>query len=170
MRLFIACALVAACGTELPRSGNPGPEPDASLPGTTQPDGTVMTSGDAGPDAGTLTICQQAAQHSDLTWIQDNVFSASCALSHCHTVDNQAGGLVLQTGMSRDELVNRPATTQSGWVRVVPGQPAQSYLLVAIGGAAGPMPPGGTMPIGAPVLCTEKIDAIRRWIAGGAQP
>ena len=159
MRLAPALfVVVCACGTEPTRS-----EPDASM--------SPSTASDARIDAAMLTICEQAAQHSDLTWIQDNVFSASCALSRCHAEDNQAGGLVLATGMSRDYLVNRPSTVQSGWMRVVPGDPAHSYLLVAVGGEPGTPPEGSVMPWGGlPMLCSQELDALQRWVAAGANP
>lgn len=160
MRLAaVLFVLVSACGTEPPRS-------------ETAPDAAVVSMPDApaGSDA-PLTICQQAAQHADLTWIQDNVFSSTCALAQCHAEDNQAGGLVLATGMSHDYLVNRPSTVQSGMMRVIPGDPDHSYLLVAIGGASGTPPEGTVMPWGGlPTLCGEEIDAIRRWVAAGATP
>jgi hypothetical protein len=163
MRLYVALALVAACGTEPTRSD---PNPDAAVQGSS--DGSVST---GGPDGGhTPTICEQAAQHSDLTFIQDNVFTVSCATEHCHASDSQAGGLVLSKGMARDELVNRSAELASGWTRVVPGDPAHSYLMVAIGGASGPLPNGVRMPAGAPMLCGEEIGAIGRWIGAGANP
>src|SRR5690348_5510539 len=100
MRLYVALALVAACGTEPTRSD---PGTDAAVPGSS--DGTMSS----GPDGGmALSICAQAAQHSDLTFIQDNVFTTTCAVAHCHATDAQSGGLVLAQGMARDELVNRP--------------------------------------------------------------
>ncbi len=169
MRLYVALALVTACGTELPRSGTPDPRPDAGMAGGG--DGTVNTAGDAGTDGAPLTICEQAAQHSDLTWIQDNVFSSTCALSHCHSSDSQAGGLVLSQGMARDSLVNKPSTVQSGWMRVLPGDPAHSYLLVAVGAEPGTPPEGSTMPWGGlPMLCSQELDALKRWITAGANP
>jgi hypothetical protein len=138
------------------------------------PDGTDPTSPDAatgstgvGPDA-QQSICEQATMHADLTFIQDNVFSATCARSTCHTSTNQAGGLVLEQGMAHDNLVGKASTQHAGWMRVVAGQPDMSYLLVAIGGADGP--DRGTMPWAMPMLCQEKIEAIRRWIAAGANP
>lgn len=132
--------------------------------------GTVNTAGDAGTDGGSLTICEQAAQHSDLTFIQDDVFTPSCAVAHCHNADTQAGGLVLAKGMARDQLVNRPSELASGWTRVVPGDPAHSYLVVAIGGTSGPLPNGVMMPAGAQMLCSQEIAAIEAWITAGASP
>jgi hypothetical protein len=116
------------------------------------------------------TICEQAASHDDLTFIQDNVFTTTCAVAHCHASDSQAGGLILSQGMARDELVNRASELASGWTRVVPGDPTHSYLMVAIGGQDGPLPNGVMMPAGAPMLCAQEIGAIQRWIAAGANP
>jgi len=173
MRFSVVLVLAAACGTEPTRSG---PAPDASM-GTTDGDGTMNTGGGSdggggGSDGGTaLTICEQAAQHSDLTFIQDNVFTSTCALAHCHDENSQSAGLVLAKGMARDSLVNRASTVQSGWMRVVPGDPAHSYLAVAIGGEPGTPPEGSYMPWGgAPMLCSQELDAINRWIAAGANP
>ena len=157
MRLAaVLFVLVSACGTEPSR-------PDIA------PDAAVVSMPDA-PGA-PLTVCQQATQHSDLAWIQDNVFSSTCARAQCHASNNQAGGLVLETGMSHDYLVNRPSTVQTGMMRVLPGDADHSYLLVAIGGASGTPPEGTVMPWGGlPMLCGEEIDAIRRWVNAGANP
>lgn len=156
MRLAVAFLLIAACETEPTRSASP--------------DAAPATSDDAGTDA-TLSICDQAAQHSDLAWIQTNVFSASCARSNCHVTGNEAGGLILEAGKSHDYLVNMPSTVDHGMMRVLPGDPTQSYLLVALGGEPG-MPPDGTvMPWGGlPMLCAQEVDAIKRWVAAGANP
>lgn len=156
MRLAaVLFVLVSACGTEPSRSDI---APDAA--GVSMPDA-----------AASLTVCQQATQHSDLAWIQDNVFSATCARAQCHASNNQAGGLVLEAGMAHDYLVNRPSTVQTTMMRVLPGDPANSYLLIAIGGEPGNPPEGTVMPWGGlPMLCIEEIDAIRRWVAAGANP
>jgi hypothetical protein len=99
------------------------------------------------------------------------VFSATCARAQCHASNNQAGGLVLEAGMAHDYLVNRPSTVQTTMMRVLPGDPANSYLLIAIGGEPGNPPEGTVMPWGGlPMLCIEEIDAIRRWVAAGANP
>lgn len=157
MRLAVAFVFVAACGTEPTRSS----APDAGSP-----------MNNTGPDAA-LSVCDEAAQHSDLAWIQTNVFNASCARSNCHVTGNEAGGLILEAGMSHDYLVNKPSTTMmgNGMMRVLPGQPTQSYLLVALGGEPGSPPEGTVMPWGGlPMLCAPEIDAIKRWVAAGANP
>ncbi|CAN5162245.1 hypothetical protein BH11MYX1_BH11MYX1_22810 [soil metagenome] len=114
--------------------------------------------------------CAEATTHADLAWIQANVFDKSCVFSGCHTgTAASAGHLNLTAGMSAANLVGVAAQTQPGWQRVVAGDPAASYLLVALGQVAGPMPAGGYMPLGGSALCTEKLDAIERWITAGAQ-
>lgn len=135
-------------------------------------EGDDDTTGDDTPDAAPASpSCQEATTHADLAWIQDNIFSKSCAFSGCHkgTAVN-AGSLSLEKGVSHDALVGKPATTKSGMTRVAVGMPAASYLLIAMGGEPGPMPSGGLMPQGQPKLCPEKLDAVKRWIEGGAKP
>jgi hypothetical protein len=62
------------------------------------------------------------------------------------------------------------STSAGTWMRVVPSDTSKSYLLVAIGAAQGPMPSDGLMPLGNPILCQGKRDAIKRWVEGGAMP
>jgi hypothetical protein len=64
--------------------------------------------------------------------------------------------------------VNKGSSTQTGWVRVVPGSLEASYLLVALGRVPGPKPRDGFMPLESPALCEEKLEAIERWILAGA--
>ena len=128
--------------------------------------------GDDMADAGTTSqTCIDAKSHSDLAWIQDNIFTKSCTFSGCHRgTAPGAGFLSLEKGLSHDQLVNQPTKTETGWMRVTAGTSSTSYLLVAIGSMPGPKPSGGTMPIGSPALCQEKLDAIKRWVEGGAKP
>jgi hypothetical protein len=156
MRSF-ACLIVLLASCRIDVGGNDNMGPDAG-------DGSGSGSGSASPS------CQEATQHSDLAWIQTNVFSVSCNFGGCHKAPaSNAGNLVLEAGMSHDALVGKAAQTESGWTRVVPGDMATSYLLVAIGNMPGPKPVGGLMPLSSPELCTEKQEAIARWIAAGAQ-
>ena len=96
------------------------------------------------------------------------MFTPSCATGNCHRGASPEVGLSLEAGFAYGNLVNHDASTQPGWKRVVPGAIATSYLVVAFGRAAGPPPRDGTMPLGAPPLCVEKLAAIERWITAGA--
>lgn len=128
---------------------------------------------DTGPDAGTTVsqTCIDAKSHSDLAWIQDNIFTKSCAFSGCHRgAAASAGSLSLEAGVSHDALVGQSAKTEVGWKRVDAGKASTSYLLVAMGAMQGPVPTGGVMPLGSPALCQDKLDAVQRWVEAGAKP
>ena len=162
--------VLAACGTDY-EPASPDRVVDAGV--TIAPDGRIIPppGEDAAvppPDAVVeLTECEEATLHSDLAWIQAKVFTPSCALVGCHA---GPGGMSLAAGSAHASLVNRTASTVSGWTRVVPGSTTSSYLVVALGRAPGPMPFSGFMPVGAPPLCVEKLEAIERWILAGAPP
>jgi len=115
--------------------------------------------------------CEEAVDHSDLAWIQSNVFDRSCSTPSCHRgVASNAGFLDLSGGRTHGSLVGVTSTSSASWKRIVPGDPSRSYILVAIGHIPGPLPIDGVMPLGGPMLCVEKRDAIQRWIEAGAQP
>lgn len=115
--------------------------------------------------------CLEANDHQDLAWIQEDILSPGCAnFSSCHSgAATQAGGLNLEPGRSHDALVGVRSTRFTDWTLVVPGNPAMSYLMVALGSYDGPIEPTiGLMPYRSRMLCKEKRDAIERWIASGA--
>ena len=164
------CALVllAACGGD---AAVRDPATDGAVANGVDAE---TASADAAADSPTSltdamrTACEEATEHSDLTWIEANVLGPTCALMGCHTGVAAVVDLRLDVGFARDNLINRSSSTQTGWERIVIGSPATSYLMVALGRAEGPPPRDGTMPLGAPALCGELLDAIERWIASGA--
>jgi hypothetical protein len=108
--------------------------------------------------------------------IQENIFNltdsagrAGCI--NCHTNAGgrtPASGLNLATGFSYDALVNRASVGKVGAVRVIPGDPDNSYLVQKIEGA--PDIVGMRMPrTGGPYLTLGQIAVIRQWIAEGAK-
>jgi len=121
-------------------------------------------------DAAVSASCLEANQHSDFAWIADNVLRPSCSLSlSCHSGSRPAARLNLTPLRAHGDLVNMPATSVAGWIRVVPDDPESSYVLVKLGTVQGPLGDAGTtMPPNSPPLCAEKLDAVRRWIAEGA--
>lgn len=129
--------------------------------------------GDSGPDAGppdaNLT-CLEAADHDDLPWIQEHIFTPSCSgFSVCHKGNAlMAGELSLEDTKSHAELVNVESTLFPEFMRVVPGDPENSYLMIILGQYPGPLSEAGTMPYNSPLLCQEMRDAVERWIEGGA--
>ena len=132
----------------------------------------------------TVAACTMAETHSDLAWIEMNVFKPACAFSGCHNGSaTDAGRINMDVlGNAHADLVNVDSLIASGRKLVVPGQPKQSYLLMMMQqfkpGEMEPMPATapptdiGFMPQGTdnvPVCC-QKLDAVERWITAGAMP
>ena len=108
--------------------------------------------------------------------IQRTIFSASDSSSRlacigCHTDQGRtpAGpGLVLLEGRAYDNLVGRPSVGKPGEVRVIPGDPNNSYLVKKLEGH--PDIAGQRMPRGnGPFLSEGQMLVIRRWIAEAPQ-
>ena len=127
---------------------------------------------DTPPDAMRDPLCDEAVDHDDLAWLQQNVFTPSCSnFTVCHKgTATMAARLNLEDGMTHDSLVDVAAEAFPDYDRVVPGDAENSYLMIILGHFPGPLPEAGTMPYNRPLLCVEKRDAIQRWIEAGAQP
>ena len=100
--------------------------------------------------------------------IQAAVFGPTCSTAGCHT----GGGVALPTVMnlttaqaSFDNLVNIPSLEVPGLIRVLPGDPDNSYLIHKLEGTAAV---GDRMPLGGNPLDPAIIADIRLWIADGA--
>ncbi len=130
--------------------------------------------GESGPDAGppdANPFCLEATEHSDLAWIQEHIFTPSCAdFTACHQGRAlQAGELSLEPEDSHEQLVNVQSGLFDEFDRVVPGDPEASYLMIILGQFDGPIDEDtGTMPYNSPLLCQEMRDAVERWIEAGA--
>jgi len=125
------------------------------------------------PDAAPSPACLEAPEHSDLAWIQDEIFTPSCAsFRACHLGNaSSAGGLNLEAGQSQANLVGVPSQLFPEYQMVAPGDPQASYLLIIVGGAEGPLSADvGTMPLQSDLLCSPKREAIARWIASLPAP
>ncbi len=97
------------------------------------------------------------------------LLAARCAT--CHLTGAEAGNLSMIPARTIESLVGVKAKGASKLVRVVPGDPDNSYLMMKLEGTH--VEHGGTgakMPFGAPPLKPEQIDLIRQWIAEGAKP
>ncbi|HLG21062.1 MAG TPA: c-type cytochrome domain-containing protein [Bdellovibrionota bacterium] len=106
-----------------------------------------------------------------LSSIQTEVFNNSCTFSACHNDDSAQGNLRLTSGNSFSQLVNvsafNSAAAAAGKLRVVPGDPDNSFLIQKL---EGPSADEGTrMPQTSGFLPQATIDVIRHWITNGAQ-
>jgi len=98
--------------------------------------------------------------------IHANVFAPSCVSCHNPAGSASAVGIdFTDTATSHLTLVNVPSAANAMIMRVVPGDPDNSYLVHKLEntGNVGVMPPTGGLP-------QSTIDVVRQWIADGAQP
>lgn len=94
------------------------------------------------------------------------LLNARCA--SCHLTGQEEGNMALHAGGAYTSLVNVPSV-ESKLLRVKPGAPQESYLLLKLEGThldAGGS--GARMPFGAPPLSDETLQRIRSWIEQGA--
>ncbi len=129
---------------------------------------SACSGGDDGGDvdAGLSASCQEAVNHDDLPWIQENVFDRSCGFSGCHGSANPADALELTAGMSMAGLAGVDSIRDPNFKRVLAGNADDSYLLMIMG--RNPSNPGvtinRTMPVSNSLLCDEKVEAVARWV------
>lgn len=129
----------------------------------TDVDGNVATSP---PVSVTVSNTVAATKLSEL---QTLVFTPKC--SGCHDGSNPPDGALpgsqdLRAGHAFASLVNVASHEQPGLMRVKPGDPASSYLVQKLEGAASIS--GSRMPFGGPFLDAATIDKVKSWIASGA--
>jgi hypothetical protein len=105
-----------------------------------------------------------SAVTADFQSIQDNVFTPIC--SKCHIGASAPEGLQLDAAHSYNLLVGVPSVEESNLLRVKPGDPDDSYMILKIEGAPGI--DGGQMPLGETPLPQSTIDAMRLWVTNGA--
>jgi hypothetical protein len=108
------------------------------------------------------------------TSIQQEIFNATdasgrlaCTNCHSNVGRNPSGGMTLLSGVSYANLVGVASTGKPGAVRVIPGDPENSYIIHKLEGKSDIV--GVRMPRGnGPFLTDGQILVIKRWIANGA--
>jgi hypothetical protein len=107
------------------------------------------------------------------TSIKANIFTKNCTTSSCHGTLGQRAGLVLEgtDDVVYASLVNaaaaNPVAETKGLVRVLPGKPDSSFLMIKLTGPG--EGEGERMPYQNSSLNQGAIDAVRTWIANGAK-
>jgi hypothetical protein len=97
----------------------------------------------------------------------DSAGRTACVGCHTSTGRVPTGGMNLNHDVAYNQLVNFPAREKPGAMRVIPGDPDNSYLIQKLEGTAGIG--GRRMPFtGPPYLTDGQILIIRRWITLGA--
>ena len=120
------------------------------------------------PDSGGGVATPSAASFDS---IQQTIFNLHCLSAGCHNSSDQAGNLVLDAGRSYANLAGvrcfNQAVQNAGLLRVVPGDPDHSFLLIKLT-LTGAGAEGSPMPLNQAALAPEDIDAVRNWILAGA--
>ncbi len=115
-------------------------------------------------EGGACVACGPAA---DFSAEVQPIFDRSCATTGCHTGRRPSANLSLDAGASHGELVGVSANALacSSETRVVPFDPAASYLMKKLLGTASC---GVQMPRRGESLPAGELDLIRGWICRGA--
>lgn len=102
------------------------------------------------------------AHASEFDTLQSTLFTPTC--SGCHGASG-AAGLSLTASNAYSNLVGVPSRTSGGVLRVAPGDPDNSMIIMKVEGRPGV---GSRMPLGGSALPDETIQLLRDWIAAGA--
>ncbi len=153
----LAALALAACagnGEGLDQNGNPIGSGSSS--GASSSSGSSSGSSSSGATVAFETI-------------QDQVFTPIC--SKCHAGASAPEGMQLSAGVAYDMIVNVPSQEVPTLDRILPGDPANSYLVQKIMGTAavGAQMPDGC-PITQPCLDAATIAMIAQWVSEGAPP
>jgi hypothetical protein len=108
--------------------------------------------------------------------IQRQIFTPRCALPTCHSAVQPPHDLSLREGDTFVQLLGadgqgavptNPTAAAAGLRRVIPGDPARSFLALKLSGALGPGE-GERMPFGGPYLDSAATQLVLDWITAGA--
>jgi uncharacterized protein (TIGR03118 family) len=129
---------------------------------------TAVARDGAGNTTTSAAVGVTVAAAVTLSQLQVDIFGPRC--SGCHT----GGGASLPGSMNLSSasatataLINVNSTESPTLKRVLPGDPANSYVVQKVEGTAAV---GQQMPLGGPFLSSTEIAQIRAWIQAGAAP
>jgi hypothetical protein len=162
-------------GTTTPGDGTPTPTPD----GMTTAEPTAEISPTTTPTGPTYTPTERPTSSPTPTPVpvffgdlHDEIFMPRCTSIACHSTVGRAGGLVLEGAEAFDNLVDvEPANSAAradGFLRVAPGAPNDSFLMIKLWGPSEPVY-GSRMPLTGGFLTDAEIERVESWIAGGAE-
>ena len=99
------------------------------------------------------------------TRVQNEIFTPTCARIGCHDRVGQQSQQILVAGQAYANTVNHPSVEMPQLMRVLPNDPANSYLYRKITGTG---ITGDRMPQTLPPLTDAQIKLVRDWIRRGA--
>jgi hypothetical protein len=108
-----------------------------------------------------------ASVQSQIFETTDAAGRVACTNCHTNVGRNPSGGMNLTHAVAYDQIVNVPSRGKPSAIRVIPGDPENSYIVHKLEGRPGIA--GLRMPFsGAPFLTDGQILILKRWIAIGA--
>jgi hypothetical protein len=108
-----------------------------------------------------------ASVQSQIFETTDSAGRVACTNCHTNIGRNPSGGMNLVHDLAYDQIVNVPSARKAGAIRIIPGDPENSYLVQKLEGRPGIV--GLRMPFsGAPFLTDGQMLILKRWIAIGA--
>lgn len=96
------------------------------------------------------------------------IFQKRCAVGGCHSIATHQAGLTLDSTQAYESIVGVPSTLQPSAQRVVPFEPAQSWLVTMISADDVARQGLSRMPLATQPLTDNQITTIIRWIEQGA--
>ena len=97
----------------------------------------------------------------------DSAGRRACIVCHTNVGRNPSGGMNLAHDVAYDQIVNVLSARKPGAIRVIPGDPENSYLVQKLDGRPGIV--GARMPLGSGAFLTDgQMLILKRWIAVGA--
>jgi uncharacterized protein (TIGR03118 family) len=103
-----------------------------------------------------------------LAQLQTDIFTPRCASCHTGIGGSLPGSMNLTSAAeSFAALVNVPSENEPAFMRVLPGNPEDSYIIHKLEGT---QTVGSRMPLGGPFLDQATIDQVKSWIQAGANP
>jgi hypothetical protein len=101
--------------------------------------------------------------------VLNEVLVPTCADSFCHQGNPPSvAPMSLEPEVAYAQLVNAPSSQEPSLMRVKPGDPTNSYVLVKLRAHTSITYGTTQMPLNKPPLDDKMIDAIESWIARGA--
>lgn len=155
-----ACNLVGLPGLDTDSDGEPSATTGSTGGESSPSTGEAPTTGGS-PTTGAADPTGETPGECDFPNAVQPIFSGSCS---CHAGAQPAAGLSLAAGEAYAALVNVDSSQAPGVPRVLPGDPAGSYLIEKL--APGPSS-GQQMPVGG-MLADAQVATISAWIAAGA--
>ncbi len=96
----------------------------------------------------------------------DSAGRRACIVCHTNVGRNPSGGMNLAHDVAYDQIVNVASARKPGAIRVVAGDPENSYFIHKVEGRSDIV--GVQMPLGGPYLTDGQVLILKRWIAIGA--